>query len=78
MTSYLTLPTTSLWQPEEKLLTPEKNRLIATTALDGRYGNKTDPLINYSSEAALIRARAMTEIEYYLLLANDLKLPQLG
>jgi adenylosuccinate lyase len=43
--------------------------LAAVSPLDGRYAGKTEPLVPYASEAALIRARVEVEVEYLLALA---------
>src|SRR5690606_5716760 len=44
--------------------------------IDGRYHRKTQPLVRYFSEEALIRYRILVEIEYFIGLC-ELPLPQL-
>ncbi|MFC7200251.1 adenylosuccinate lyase [Halospeciosus flavus] len=44
--------------------------LFAVSPLDGRYARYTEPLRDYASEAALIRARVEVEVEYLLALAD--------
>jgi len=43
--------------------------LAAVSPLDGRYAGRTEPLVPYTSEAALMRARLRVEVEYLLALA---------
>ncbi len=50
-------------------------RLNAISPVDGRYGNTTEKLCDYFSEAALIRYRILVEVEYFIALCNTL--PQL-
>lgn len=50
--------------------------LNAISPVDGRYSNKTAPLQQYFSEAALIKYRLMVEVEYFIRLCL-LPLPQL-
>ena len=50
-------------------------RLNAISPVDGRYGNTTEKLCDYFSEAALIRYRILDEVEYFIALCNTL--PQL-
>jgi adenylosuccinate lyase len=52
------------------------NRLTAISAIDGRYYKQVIPLSDYFSEFALIRARVLVEIEYFIALC-ELPLPQL-
>ncbi len=52
------------------------NALQAISPIDGRYSSKTESLIPYFSEEALIRYRVRVEIEYFIALV-DLELPQL-
>ncbi|MCL2329581.1 MAG: adenylosuccinate lyase [Bacteroidetes bacterium] len=52
------------------------NRLTAISAIDGRYYKQVDALSDYFSEFALIRARVLVEIEYFIALC-ELPLPQL-
>jgi adenylosuccinate lyase len=52
------------------------NRLTAISAIDGRYYKQVAPLSDYFSEFALIRARVLVEIEYFIALC-ELPLPQL-
>ena len=51
--------------------------LTAISPVDGRYRGKTEPLVEYFSEYALIRYRARVEIEYFITLC-ELPLPQLA
>ncbi|MFB6091406.1 MAG: adenylosuccinate lyase [Haloquadratum sp.] len=44
--------------------------LAAVSPLDGRYAGRTEPLVAYASEAALMRARTRVEVEYLLALAD--------
>ena len=44
--------------------------LAAVSPLDGRYAGRTEPLVPYASEAALMRARLRVEVEYLLALAE--------
>lgn len=44
--------------------------LDAVSPLDGRYATRTEPLRDYASEAALIRARVRVEAEYLLALSD--------
>jgi adenylosuccinate lyase len=50
--------------------------LHAISPIDGRYSNKTQSLIPYFSEFALIKYRVWVEIEYFIALC-ELPLPQL-
>ena len=50
--------------------------LTAISPIDGRYRNKTQALVGYFSEYALIRYRVRVEIEYFISLC-ELPLPQL-
>jgi len=52
------------------------NRLTAISAIDGRYYKQIAALSNYFSEFALLRARTLVEIEYFIALC-ELPLPQL-
>ncbi|RDI71016.1 adenylosuccinate lyase [Halopelagius longus] len=49
---------------------PRADPLSAVSPLDGRYAGRTEPLVPYASEAALIRARVRVEAEYLLALAE--------
>ena len=51
--------------------------LQAISPIDGRYAGKTQPLVKYFSEEALIRYRVLVEIEYFIALV-ELPLPQLA
>ena len=51
--------------------------LTAISPVDGRYRGKTEPLVEYFSEYALIRYRVRVEIEYFITLC-ELPLPQLA
>ena len=44
--------------------------LYAVSPLDGRYADRTAPLADYASEAALMRARVRVEVEYLRALAD--------
>jgi adenylosuccinate lyase len=48
----------------------------AVSPVDGRYRKTTEPLSAYFSEAAVIRYRILTEVEYFIALC-ELPLPQL-
>lgn len=50
--------------------------LQAISPIDGRYHRKTQPLVRYFSEEALIQYRILVEIEYFIGLC-ELPLPQL-
>lgn len=52
------------------------DQLNAISPVDGRYSDKTRPLQDYFSEAALIRYRLRVEVEYFISLCL-LPLPQL-
>lgn len=54
------------------------NTLTAISPIDGRYRSKTEGLDQYFSEYALIRYRVKVEIEYFIALARQAKLPQLA
>ena len=51
--------------------------LRAVSPIDGRYASKTNALIDYFSEEALIKYRVKVEIEYFIALC-ELPLPQLA
>lgn len=48
--------------------------LLAVSPLDGRYYDKVEYLSQYFSEAALMRYRCLTEIEWFIYLFNEVKL----
>ncbi|MFB6162175.1 MAG: adenylosuccinate lyase [Halococcoides sp.] len=48
----------------------DRDPLRAVSPLDGRYARYTEPLVEYVSEQALIRARVRVEIEYLIALAD--------
>ena len=50
--------------------------LRAISPIDGRYASKTDSLIPFFSEEALIKYRVKVEVEYFIALC-ELPLPQL-
>lgn len=50
--------------------------LQAISPIDGRYFSKTQQLVNYFSEQALIKYRVRVEIEYFIALVDN-ELPQL-
>jgi adenylosuccinate lyase len=52
------------------------NRLTAISAIDGRYYKHVAELSNYFSEFALLRARTLVEVEYFIALC-EYPLPQL-
>lgn len=52
------------------------NSLQAISPIDGRYRSKTQDLVNFFSEEALINYRVRVEIEYFIAL-RELPLPQL-
>lgn len=54
-----------------------KERLLAVSPIDGRYGKVTEKLKDYFSEYALIQYRVQVEIEYLIALVQ-LPLPQLA
>ena len=49
---------------------PRSDPLAAVSPLDGRYAGRTEPLVPYASEAALMRARLRVEVEYLVALAD--------
>lgn len=49
--------------------------LSTVSPLDGRYARYTEPLVEYASEGALIRARLEVEVEYLITLADLPDLP---
>jgi adenylosuccinate lyase len=51
-------------------MTDDRDALHAVSPLDGRYARYTEPLVEYASEAALMRARVRVEVEYLLALAD--------
>lgn len=53
------------------------NALNAISPIDGRYRSKTDSLVPFFSEEALIKYRVRVEIEYFIALC-ELPLPQLS
>ena len=48
----------------------DRGPLFAVSPLDGRYARYTEPLTEYASEAALMRARVRVEVGYLLALAD--------
>ena len=44
----------------------EINKILSISPVDGRYKSKTQPLLEYFSEFALIKHRVYVEIEYFL------------
>ncbi len=48
----------------------DRGPLYAVSPLDGRYARYTEPLTEYASEAALMRARVEIEVEYLIALAD--------
>jgi adenylosuccinate lyase len=49
--------------------------LLSISPLDGRYREKIKQLENYFSEYALIRYRLLVELEWFVFLCNEVKLP---
>jgi adenylosuccinate lyase len=49
--------------------------LAAVSPLDGRYADRTAPLVPYASEAGLVRARVRVEVRYLLALAAHPEVP---
>ena len=47
---------------------PRSDPLAAVSPLDGRYAGRTEPLVPYASEAALMRERLRVEVEYLVAL----------
>ncbi|AUV81434.1 adenylosuccinate lyase [Salinigranum rubrum] len=56
-------------EPESAGL-PRTDPLAAVSPLDGRYASRTEPLVPYASESALMRARVEVEVEYLIALAD--------
>lgn len=50
------------------------NPLLAISPIDGRYSDKIDHLSQYFSEAALMRYRCLTEVEWFIFLFNETRL----
>ncbi|GAA0449110.1 adenylosuccinate lyase [Halococcus dombrowskii] len=48
----------------------DRGPLSSVSPLDGRYARYTEPLVEYASEAALLRARVRVEVEYLVALAK--------
>jgi adenylosuccinate lyase len=48
-----------------------RSALTAISPIDGRYFDKTDELVPYFSEFALIKYRVRVEVEYFIALVND-------
>ncbi|EMA49687.1 adenylosuccinate lyase [Halococcus thailandensis] len=48
----------------------DRGPLSSVSPLDGRYARYTEPLVEYASEAALLRARVRVEVEYLGALAE--------
>ncbi|QPV63401.1 adenylosuccinate lyase [Halosimplex litoreum] len=48
----------------------DRSPLRAVSPLDGRYARYTEPLVDYASEKALMRARTRVEVEYLVALAD--------
>ncbi|MFB6110028.1 MAG: adenylosuccinate lyase [Halodesulfurarchaeum sp.] len=51
-------------------MSADRGPLWAVSPLDGRYADRTRPLTEYASEAALMRARVTVEVEYTIALAD--------
>jgi len=65
------MPTDILFQGLDALVgMTERGSLYAVSPLDGRYARYTEPLTEFASEAALIRARIEVEVEYLIALAD--------
>jgi len=54
-----------------------KHALQAISPIDGRYSSKTESLVSFFSEEALIKYRVQIEVEYFIALV-ELQLPQLS
>jgi adenylosuccinate lyase len=54
---------------------PRGDPLAAVSPLDGRYADRTAPLVAHASEAALVRARVRVEVRYLLALADHPDVP---
>ncbi len=52
----------------------DEHNLLSISPLDGRYATKVDYLSQYFSEAALMRYRVLTEIEWFIFLFGELGL----
>lgn len=50
--------------------------LVSISPLDGRYREKIKHLENYFSEFGLIRYRLFVELEWFIFLCNEVKLPE--
>jgi len=50
------------------------DQLNSISTVDGRYNKEVSILSNYFSESALMRYRAMVEIEYVIALSKEKKL----
>ncbi|HET7322730.1 MAG TPA: adenylosuccinate lyase [Halococcus sp.] len=48
----------------------DRGPLSTVSPLDGRYANYTEPLVEYTSESALMRARVRVEVRYLLALSD--------
>jgi len=53
----------------------DRSPLGAVSPLDGRYARYTEPLVDYASEQALMRARTRVEVEYLIALADLTETP---
>lgn len=54
---------------------PNTDPLLNISPLDGRYHDKVESLSEYFSEYALIKARVLVEVEWFILLCDTFKLP---
>lgn len=54
---------------------PNIDPLLNISPLDGRYRDKVENLSEYFSEYALIKARVLVEVEWFILLCDTFKLP---
>ncbi|MCO5233370.1 MAG: adenylosuccinate lyase [Chitinophagales bacterium] len=53
-----------------------RNELTAISPIDGRYASKTQPLVDFYSEFALIKYRIRIEVEYFIALGGQV--PQIA
>jgi adenylosuccinate lyase len=54
---------------------PRDDPLAALSPLDGRYADRTAPLVDHASEAALVRERVRVEVRYLLALGDHPEVP---
>ncbi len=56
----------------------ELSALTAISPIDGRYGNKTEPLREFFSEYGLIRNRVRVEVDWLLYLSGQAAIAEIG